>query len=53
MTKQNHKANHITFRVTDKDKQVIIALKEHYTKQGKKFNVSKIVRNVLLNHPLD
>ena len=53
MRVKSPKSKFINLRVTDADKQIIQGIKHHYNKQGIKLNVSQVVRNVLLNFPLE
>jgi predicted DNA binding CopG/RHH family protein len=48
-----NKTKFINLRVSETDKQVISNIKNHYSKQGIKLNVSQVVRNVLVNFPMD
>lgn len=43
----------ITVRFYPKDIELLNTIKEHYKQQGKRINRSELVRNLLLNYPLD
>lgn len=48
-----NKTKFITVRFYPKDIEQLKAIKEHYKQQGKIINRSELVRNLLLNYPLD
>jgi hypothetical protein len=48
-----HKTKQLTIRVSLTDIEILNKIKTHYNQQGIKLCRSKIVRDILLNFPLD
>lgn len=52
MIKQT-KTKYITLRVSNDEIKTIQAIKHHYKSEGINLNISKIVRDVILNFPIE